>query len=171
MLTIFLLTFKFHSPSVPRAGFGGLNQWATLPSGFLLVSANGALCDGGLFDGRLCRSEHERKRWRCLCTWLLPYHGLAAYSHLRPCSDSPLSSPLQTQLNPFDQESILFPALASPRCFTILRKSCSHLLNNSFICPWPNLNVTSIPCQDWTIHSPFKNGRFSIEVRISTSIF
>lgn len=119
MLSKFLLTFKLHSPSVPRAGFWGLNQWATLPSGFLLVSANGGLCDGELFDGRLCRSEHERKRWRC--NWLLPYHGLAASSHLRTCSDSPLSSPLQTQLNPFDQEAIMFPALASPRCFTILR--------------------------------------------------
>lgn len=122
MLSIFLLTFKLHSPSVPRAGFGGLNQWATLPSGFLLVSANGGLCDGGQCDGRLCRrSEHERRRGRCLCTWLLPYHGLAISSHLRPCSDSPLSNPLQPQLSPFDQEVVMFPALASPRCFTILR--------------------------------------------------
>ena len=45
MLSIFLLTVKLHSPSVPRAGFWGLNQSATLPSGFLLVSANGGLCD------------------------------------------------------------------------------------------------------------------------------
>lgn len=45
MLSVFLLTFKLHSPSVPRAGFWGLNQSATLPSRFLLVSANGGLCD------------------------------------------------------------------------------------------------------------------------------
>lgn len=45
MLSICLLTFKLRSPSVPRAGFWGLNQRATLPSGFLLVSANGGLCD------------------------------------------------------------------------------------------------------------------------------
>lgn len=45
MLSIFLLTVKLHSPSVPRAGFWGLNQSATLSSGFLLVSANGRLCD------------------------------------------------------------------------------------------------------------------------------
>lgn len=50
------------------------------------------------------------------------------------------------------------------------RKPCSHLLNNSFICQWANSNVPCMPCQDWTMHSPLKNGRFPIEVRISTSI-
>ena len=70
---------------------------------------------------KIMQKIREERRWRCLCTWLLPYHGLAASSHLRPCSDSPLSNPLQPPLSPFDQEAVMFPALASPRCFTVLR--------------------------------------------------
>lgn len=51
-------------------------------------------------------------------------------------------------------------------------KPCSHLLNNSFICQSPSLNVpcTSTPCQGWTIHPLIKNGRFPIKVRMSTLI-
>ena len=47
MLSICLLTFKLRSPSVPRAGFSGLKQRATLSSGFHLASSTGGLCDEG----------------------------------------------------------------------------------------------------------------------------
>ena len=172
MLDIFHLAFEIHSPSVPPC---------FVPRGLAFGDwISGPLCPRGFSWFQPIEDYAEDQSTRegdggayvvgsfPTMDWLL----LSIHDHA-PVRQPSQPAPTATA-EPFRSRSSNAPRScylqsASPY-LDGWRKPCSHLLNNSFICRWANLNVPCMPCQDWTMHSPLKNGRFPIEVRIFTSI-